>query len=439
LVAIAAVGTALSLEASPGEAVATRFARLFIEGRIGEAEGMIALQLAKVMPPGSEKEIVADLVGEYGALQSFGTAWHEDTVGAFDRYRVPVVFERETVDLRVVIDGDGLVSGVFLRAHLDPATIAESPVSELPVRVGGEEGLPGVLSLPEGVGPHPGVVLVHGSGPHDRDQTIGPNKPFRDLAWGLAERGVAVLRYDKRSLVRPEELAALGDELTVVQEAIEDAREAARLLHSLPEIDGTRIYLLGHSLGGTVLPRIAAMEPRPAGLIVLAGSALPLHEKVLAQTRYIATLDGELSDAERAASEKIESIVASIRAGLESGTPPAAGQDLLGAPFGYWADLAAHDAPAEAAGLGLPILVLQGARDYQVTLDDFALWHDALEDAAGACLVLYDGLDHLFREGSGKSGPEDYAEAAPVSPAVIVDVTGWLLERSCPERDDPSR
>lgn len=433
------MGTGRSDQASPAEAVATRFARLFVEGRIGEAEGMIALQLAEVMPPGSEKEIVANLVREYGAYRSTGAAWREDSVGDFDRFRVPVVFERETIDLRVVIDSAGLVSGVFLAAHLDPETIADPPVREVPVLVGGEEGLPGLLSLPEGAIPFPGVVLVHGSGPHDRDQTIGPNKPFRDLAWGLAQRGVAVLRYDKRSLVRPEDLAALGGELTIVEEAVDDAQEAIRLLRSRPEIDGARIHVLGHSLGGTVLPRIAAMDPAPAGLIVLAGSTLPLHDKVLSQTRYIATLDGDLSDAERAGIENVESIVASIRDGLESGTAPSSGQTLLGAPLGYWADLAAHDAPAEAAALGRPILVLQGTRDYQVTLDDFALWQDALEQTPNACLVVYDGLDHLFRAGTGKSGPDDYTEAAPVSPAVIDDIGSWVLERHCPRRGDTAR
>jgi len=83
---------------------------------------------------------------------------------------------------------------------------------------------------PEGKGPFPAVVLVHGSGPQDRDETIGPNKPFRDLAWGLASQGIAVLRYDKRTKVHGAMMAGAVEQFTVKEETIDDALAAVALL-----------------------------------------------------------------------------------------------------------------------------------------------------------------------------------------------------------------
>ena len=144
----------------------------------------------------------------------------------------------------------------------------------------------------------PAVILVHGSGPNDRDETIGANKPFKDLATGLASRGIAVLRYDKRTRVHGAKVAALTD-FTVNQEVIEDVIEAVKALRAQPRIDPARVFVLGHSLGGMLVPRIATADPTIAGLIVLAGAARPLEEAIVAQSRYIAVADGTISPEEQ--------------------------------------------------------------------------------------------------------------------------------------------
>jgi dienelactone hydrolase len=230
---------------------------------------------------------------------------------------------------------------------------------------------------------------------------------------------------------------AAGDELTVRQEVIDDARLALRLLRGRDDVDEARVFFLGHSLGGTLLPRLAAAEPHPAGMIAMAGATLPLPEKVLTQLRYIASLDGEVTPEERDQLDGIEAAVVSLRAALEGEAPSPEGA-VLGAPFGYYADLERHDPPAEAAELGLPILVLQGERDYQVTLEDFERWRQALASKPFACLVTYEGLDHLFRSGTGPSGPEDYSRQAPVEARVIDDIAGWIEERRCPRSAAPT-
>src|SRR5215471_14652653 len=154
----------------------------------------------------------------------------------------------------------------------------------------GEWILPGTLSVPKGEGPFAAVVLVHGSGPNDRDETIGPNKPFRDLAWGLASQGIVVLRYDKRTKVYPEKMRELVSTLTVKEEVIDDALNAVSLLRGIPGVNPQRIVVLGHSLGGYLLPRIGAADRGIAGLIMLAGMCRPFEDAILDQFSYIYSL-----------------------------------------------------------------------------------------------------------------------------------------------------
>ncbi|CAN5818315.1 hypothetical protein BH24ACI5_BH24ACI5_24340 [soil metagenome] len=133
---------------------------------------------------------------------------------------------------------------------------------ESEVTVGtGQWALPATLTMPVGPGPVPAVVLVHGSGPGDRDATVGQIKQFKDLALGLASRVIAVLRYDKRTRVHANLMRELPG-LTVKDETIDDAIAAVQVLRSTPGVDPNRIVVLGHSLGGMLVPRIAAAGPR---------------------------------------------------------------------------------------------------------------------------------------------------------------------------------
>ncbi|BDU71343.1 alpha/beta hydrolase family protein [Mesoterricola silvestris] len=297
-------------------------------------------------------------------------------------------------------------------------------LQETDVKVGAEPWvLPGTFTAPGGKGPWPVVVLVHGSGPQDRDESIGPSKPFRDLAWGLAQRGIAVLRYDKRTLVYKGHSAPDIHKLTVKEETVEDAVHAVALARTLPGADPSRVFVLGHSLGGMLVPRIAREARGAAGFVVMAGPSRPLEDLLLEQT-----LRQNPPPEKR---KQMEAIVARIKA-LDPAHPPS---DLIFfAPASYWLDLRGYH-PAEAArGLERPMLILQGDQDCQVTLADFALWKTALGGRKDVTLCRFAKLNHLFMPVEGKSTGREYARPGQHVDPQVLDVIGdWIQKRGSSE------
>ena len=146
---------------------------------------------------------------------------------------------------------------------------------------GGEYPLKGMITLPEGSdSPVPAVVMLHGSGTSDMDERVMKCTPFKDLAAGLAERGIASIRYDKRSFAHGRKMKKAGI-ITVREESIEDAVLAADLIRKDPRIDADRVFLLGHSMGAMLAPRVDAEGGDFRGLILMAGTPRTL-EQVLA-------------------------------------------------------------------------------------------------------------------------------------------------------------
>jgi len=289
--------------------------------------------------------------------------------------------------------------------------------------ISGRLRLPATLSIPSGASHSPAVVLVHGSGPNDRDETVGANKPFRDLAAGLAERGIVVLRYDKRSRVAP--LTFIGRPFTVDDEVVDDALLAVALVRGLSEVDPRRVVVLGHSLGGMMAPRIGERDPTLAGLVIMAGANRPLTDMIEDQIAYMRSLPGADTAALDAALVRLQPDLAAIRAmtPADSGSP----QLRFGAPPAYWLDLAGYDAVATAAHLPMPLLVLQGGRDYQVTMAEFEEWREGLAGNPAAEFRDYPALNHLFIAGTGASSPAEYGVAGHVDEQVIGDIAAWVL------------
>jgi dienelactone hydrolase len=398
----------LRAQDSPESSHARRVLDLLGAGRFEEVAAEFNPKMTAAMSVSQLREVWSQVQRQFGALTSVVS----QRVVTQPTGNVTVVnncqFAQAPLTVMLSFDPEHRIAGMNITRGAPPATAVEAPpassrFSEEPVVVGAgsEWALPGTLSMP--AGPiAAAVVLVHGSGPGDRDETVGPNKPFRDLAWGLANRGIAVLRYDKRTRQYPAKMAA-NPNLTVREETIDDAVLAAALLRAHARINPARVFVLGHSLGGTLAPRIAAADRALAGLVILAGATRPFNDVVRDQLAYLASLTPGASATE----EQLQTL-------------------RRGAPEAYWKDFDAYVPAQAAAKLTLPMLILQGERDYQVTSADLQGWRDAVGGRANVTIKSYPALNHLFLPGEGKSTPSEYERPGHIPEAVLDDIAAWL-------------
>jgi dienelactone hydrolase len=408
---------------------ATKFVTQLEKGEFAAAEDNFHPQMKSALPPDKLRDLWNSLNSQYGAFKGqAGT--RQEKQGSYDIVYVTCEFEKSKMDIKIVFV-NGTIGGLWIVAtpsegsFKPPTYIHPEQFKERDVTVGSSKcALPGTLTVPVGRGTFPVIVLVHGSGPNDRDETIGPNKPFRDIAQGIASRGIAVLRYDKRTKVHPKSFA--NRPFTVKEETIDDALAAVSLLKKTKSIDAERIYVLGHSLGGMLTPRIAEADPSIAGLIVMAGNTKPFGDVLIEQYEYVLSLDSTTSPAEKEkALDSIKKQVASIE-NLKSSDGTST-HSLIGAPPAYWLDLKNYNPAKSAQSVKQPMLILQGGRDYQVSPDNLDIWEHELSEKKNVSFKLYPDLNHLFITGSGKSTPQEYEMPGHVSEEVINDITKWLL------------
>lgn len=416
-------------------ALAADVRALLAKGELDAVAARFSPQMAAALPAERFREVWNGLPTQLGALKSLGEPVVRSEAGVENAW-VPATFANAVVSLRMSFDAEGRLAGLRIVPGPPPAEWSPAPYAdpakarEREVTVGsGEWALPGTLALPaEGSGPFPALVLVHGSGPNDRDETVGGSKAFRDLAGGLAARGIAVLRYEKRTKAHGTKMA--GKPVTLEEEVVDDALSAAALLRTTAGVDPKRVAVLGHSLGGTLAPRIATRDRALAGIVLLAGAARAPEELVEDQVDYLASVGAAPKDV--VAATKAD--VARLRA-LSPGSPEAATATLLGVPASYWLSFRGYDPAATAKGLGIPILVLQGGRDYQVTAKDLERWKRALDGDPRATIRLFPSLNHLFVAGEGPSTPVEYEKPGHVAPEVIEAIAAWA--RALPPRSVP--
>ena len=394
---------------NPAAAHGKRIVDLLVQDKFDDVAKEFNAKMAAALPPAQLGNVWTAIRQQVGAFQSVLRSAVTTPAEGISLVTMGCQFEKSLVNVIVAFDAEDKIAGLRFVPQPPPSEPSVPPglskFSEEPVAVGsGDWMMPGTISLPldKVAG---AVVLVHGSGPHDRDETIGPNKPFRDLAWGLADRGIAVLRYEKRSRRFPGKMSNPGN-FTVRDEVIDDAVQAVTVLRKHARIDPKRIFVLGHSLGGTVAPRIAADDRSLAGLIIMAGATRPLLEVAREQLAYLDSLKPGSINQEQALEMMRRS-----------------------APDSYWKDFDAYKPAEAAAKLTIPMLILQGERDYQVTLADLQGWRDALRGRPNVTIKSYPALNHLFLPGEGKSTPAEYERAGRIPDAVFDDIANWIKGR----------
>ena len=275
---------------------------------------------------------------------------------------------------------------------------------------------PATLTMPEKMsGKVPVLVFVHGSGAHDRDETIGENKPFRDLAWGLAQQGVASLRYDKRAYLYPERAG-----ISLDTQVIADAAAAVQFAGTLEGVDAKCVFLLGHSLGASLAPYIAGRVPVHR-LVMMASPARGLNEVIKDQIRLMLKQQGKSDEEIANVIAKQDKVAQDVLAG--KATEAEVGSQV---PLPLFKDMLSRDPAGELKKVNVPVLVLQGGKDAQVFASDFEALKEIVKDKPGSEAKMFPGLSHLFMPVDGAPDVYDAFKPGHVAPEVIETIAAWV-------------
>jgi pimeloyl-ACP methyl ester carboxylesterase len=347
-------------------------------------------------------------------------------------------------EIRMSFKGTQLVDGFYIdkyqpRYDKRAYTVADYvdsdsiKVRDITIGKGTDWETNGILTLPLKQGRYPIVIIIHGSGPLDEDGTYVANKPYADLAWGLASKGIGVLRFPKRTRKYYSAIKDKGLEVTPDLESTEDAIAAFDAIAQFRETDTSNIYFLGHGTGGMIIPRALEATKNVKGVILMGAPARSLPDVLLEQLEYVLSLDTliEKSDSKK----KIEA----IRKQYQSVNSPKLSKDtpakslLLETPASYWLALRGYNPVQTLKKSKVPVLILQGERDFQANMKDFALWKKSLIGKGlhpQSLAKSYSMLNYLFMEGVGKSHPSEYAIFDHIPEEVITDIAQWIKKTS---------
>lgn len=364
----------------------------------------------------------------FGSVKKIGEAVIHSSNQVHTNVAIPISFEKGSGTLLVRFNKERKQDDMFFKPEQPPISYPtpsyDNPKLYIEKEVSfGKEPylLPGTLTLPtqKRYEKTPVVVLVHGSGPSDRDSSLLGLKPLRDLSVGLASEGIAVLRYEKRSFEHNLKFAG-ESKINVNMETTDDAVSAVEMLSKRNDIDPNNIFILGHSLGGMMMPRILdqSSDLNVRGAITFAAPARTLTDILLHQYKYL----GQPKEVIDFLSHQFDLLK---DPGFNPEHPPA--DYVYGTPF-YWHDLVNWNPVEVSKQQNTPLFVVQGERDYQVTAkEDFSVWKNELSNHNNVSFKTYPKLNHFFTEGEGDmSTPNDYLTPANIPSYVIDDVANWI-------------
>ena len=295
-----------------------------------------------------------------------------------------------------------------------------------------KHALNGILTLPDEINnPVPAIVLVHGSGPSNMDEKVGKLTPFKDLAEGLASRGIAVIRYDKRTYAHKKQFINKPD-ISVKEETIEDAILATELLRKDSRIDSDKIFIIGHSMGGMLAPRIDAEGGNYKGLILLAGSPRKLEEILIDQNKEVLNHVNKLL--QWIIKRQIKKLSSKFDIMYNLTDEEAKKKSLMfGTPIKlyYFKEMGEHQSINYLKDLNKPMLIMQGDKDFQVSVEkDFNLYKELLKNKENVTFKLYENLNHAFVYsvyGNIMKAKKEYNVEQHICDYVIDDIATWVL------------
>ncbi len=408
---------------------------VFDMAQTGDYASIYALADESVRKAISEEElgeIFSSLDAAFGQVKGC----EEEQISLADPYRItalPVHYEKATVALYITWQGNRIAGLHYSVIDTAPETQSELPegIWEEGIRVG-EPVLEGYITLPaDAAAPLPAVVLLHGSGASDRDETIQSTKMFRDLAYGLAPLGIAAARYDKRTYVYQTYTQEELNVFSVREESIQDAVAAAQLLRSDPRIDPNRIYLIGHSMGAMLAPRIASENPGLfAGIILLSGTPKTLADIIISQNQALADALPPLQ--KLAGNMQVTAMRQAWKNVLQAGEEEVKGKTIFNQPAYYFWEMAQYDTGKILQSLDIPALIINGGQDFQIVdADGIEAWQaSGLPESVQ--LSYYPELNHLLMNPQApenmRGTVSEYQIPCHVSEEIIDEIASFILK-----------
>jgi len=409
--------------------IATDYIILLSENKFQQAYSLFNSDMKNAISLEYLEEIWEFYITSYGSFASIDQT-SQTNMSDFDIVLVNCTFQNHyLIVFRVVFNEEKQIAGfwqdeiISLAGYRPPEYVNTSIFSEINITIGTDPWkLPATLSIPQGSGPFPCVILIQGSGPNDRDETIGQNKPFKDIAWGLASNNITVLRFDKRTFVYPTETGNLQN-FTVEEEIIDDVFSAIDTMIAQSYVPVDSIFLLGHSLGAMMIPKIVSLNDSDiAGVVLLSAPARPLEDLIINQTRYILNLDGSINVSEQKIIDETEDQVKKIKS-----LNFTENETIFSASKSYWEYLNNYNQVETSQQLDISLLFLQGKRDYQVTFeDDYMIWNESLNQKIKVSFKTYELLNHLFISGQGTPTNTEYMTEGHVDYDVLEDISQWI-------------
>lgn len=401
--------------------------------KAGQADSVVKFfdkTMEKSLTAESLNQIWAGLQTSAGQLKSI----EKTKITPYDKYflsETSLVFEGRTFKYRLSFDSDNKISGMYfvpLKVNKKNKTLVENDVFiEVETYVkSGNIKLPAIYCRPKNMEDFPVAVLVHGSGPNDMDETLGPNKIFLDIAHGLANQGIATLRYDKRTYLASQNMDTSIKITGLDNEVIIDALAAVELASRLEGANPNKVFVIGHSLGAMLAPEIARRSAKVHGIVLMAGPSGKLQDLLQYQYNYIFNLDGKITKDEKKALKELKKQIKNLEK-MKSWQPKGKVKPLpLTQDTLFWRNVLEYDQVLTLKNLHKPALILNGERDYQVVMEQFDGWKKGLGTPKNVSYKSYPGLNHHFILGEGKPNPQEYSKRGNVSDETLSDISVWI-------------
>lgn len=403
------------------------FIQALTSNKFEEAEAYYSPELANAIQKGKLEVIWKGILrntGDYEYLVESKREERDDFYSAVATLKFVNVY----MDVVMTVNQENQLSGLFFRPSEYTGDLEQFPTYvdndkfiEEDVQFDCQDfRMYGTLTVPKNQRAFPIVIMATGSGPNDRDEKIGANKPFKNIAQGLASVGVASLRYDKRTYTYKNEILKKIPDFNIDHEYTQEVSAAIDFLEE--KYAGRNIYYLGHSMGAFMVPRVLNKNPEIRGAVMLAANARPLEDLVLEQTEYIMVETDDVNSVRYALIEKGVAEVKKLK-DLDSKVEEPL---LLGLSKDYWLSLNQYSPLKEAKKINSQVLVLQGERDYQVTMEDYSIWFKKFGNNKSWRFQSYPDLNHLFMSGQGKSLPKEYMQPGFVAEKVVNDIARFI-------------